>query len=152
MALVQLSTMLALDWTKNHICRINITSRRWEKDCNWKNNGLNGMVQFLTSSTKMTIGEGFLASEKRAFVSFSKSPNHYKTSGHNPKSINYELGKWKFKCKSSKTRFTIEAIGKWHDFALDWMFDYGGLFLQNITILNVETKRIVMTLLMSKVL
>jgi hypothetical protein len=32
------------------------------------------------------------------------------------------------------------------------MFDYGGLFLQNITILNVETKRIVMTLLMSKVL
>jgi hypothetical protein len=51
------------------------------------------MVQFLTSSTKMTVGEGFLASEKRAFVSFSASPNHYKTLSHNRKSINYELGK-----------------------------------------------------------
>jgi hypothetical protein len=51
------------------------------------------MVQFLTSSTKIIVGKGFLANEKRAFVSFSISPNHYKTSGHNPKSINYELGK-----------------------------------------------------------
>ncbi len=110
------------------------------------------MVQFLTSSTKIIVGKGFLANEKRAFVSFSISPNHYKTSGHNPKSINYELGKWKIKCKSSITKFPIETIGKWHDLALDWMFDYGGLFLQNITILSVETKRIIMTLFMSKVL
>jgi len=51
------------------------------------------MVQFLTSSTKMTAGESFLASEKRAFVSFSASPNHFKTSGHHPKSVDYELGK-----------------------------------------------------------
>jgi hypothetical protein len=51
------------------------------------------MAQFLTSSTKMTTGKGFLANEKRGFVSFSTSPNHYKTSSHNPKSIIYELGK-----------------------------------------------------------
>jgi len=34
------------------------------------------MDRNLSSSTKMTDGDSFLAKEKRAFVSFSASPNH----------------------------------------------------------------------------
>jgi hypothetical protein len=34
------------------------------------------MDRNLSSSAKMTDGDSFLAKEKRAFVSFSASPNH----------------------------------------------------------------------------
>jgi hypothetical protein len=34
------------------------------------------MDRNLSSSTKMTDGDNFLAKEKRAFVSFLASPNH----------------------------------------------------------------------------